>query len=264
VTYFLYCHFAGHHYNNTLFITRMFVSIPAAISIHATTAFIFNVLPSRPYWNSAILVPRFIGTALAAGPAIMVIAFQILRKVARIQIRNEALVKIAEMIAIVMFVNLLLFLAEVVTEYRSATHHTVHMQYYFQGFNGHVGLAAWAWTGAAFNVVAFTLLLIPRTRKNPITMNVGCALVFAGVFIEKGIGLVLPGFTPGTLGEVYEYAPSGPEIMILVGVAGTGTLVFTLLAKIAIPLAFRDRAEEAVQSSHVSGPLPTGPQAARW
>jgi molybdopterin-containing oxidoreductase family membrane subunit len=262
VTYFLYCNFAGHHYNNALFITLMFVSIPAAISIHTTTAFIFNVLPSRPYWNSAILVPRFIGTALAAGPALMVLAFQILRRWAQINIRDEALRKIAEMISIVMFVNLLLFLAEVVTEYRSATHHTVHMQYYFEGYEGHIGLSTWAWSGAACNIAAFLLLMIPKTRRRMLTMNIGCTLVFFGVFIEKGIGLVLPGFTPGTLGEVYEYVPSTAELMICVGVAAIGTLVFTLLTKIAIPLSMFHEPEEDEEAARAmsSGPKPT----VRW
>jgi molybdopterin-containing oxidoreductase family membrane subunit len=245
VSYFLYCNFVGQNYNNAIFITLMFVSIPAALSIHATTAFIFNVLPSRPYWNSAILVPRFIGTALAAGPALMILAFQLLRRYARINIRDEALQKIAEMISIVMIVNLLLFLAEVVTEYRSATRHTVHLQYYFQGIGSHIGLTFWAWTGAACNIVAFLLLLIPKTRNDMLTMNIGCVLVFVGVFVEKGIGLVLPGFTPGTLGELYEYTPSLPEMMICVGIAGVGTLVFTLLAKIAIPLSMFHQAEVA-------------------
>ena len=174
----------------------------------------------------------------------MVLAFQVLGKAANIDIRDEALQKIAEMIAVVLFVSLLLFLAEVVTEFRSATAHTVHMQYYFTGIEGHVSLVSWAWIGASCNVLAFLLLLIPRTRKNPITMNFGCALVFVGVFIEKGIGLVLPGFTPGTLGEVYEYFPSRVELMIGIGVAGVGVLVFTLLSKVAIPLTFSEPLEE--------------------
>jgi molybdopterin-containing oxidoreductase family membrane subunit len=243
VFYFLYCSYADRPYNKSFFMALMLFSIPAAISIHTTTAFIFNVLPARPYWNSAILVPRFIATALCAGPALMVLAFQVLRKAANINIRDEALVKIAEMMAIVLFVNLLLFFAEVVTEFRSATAHTIHMQYYFTGIKGHVDLVGWAWFGASCNVLAFLLLLMPRTRKNPITMNLGCALVFIGVFIEKGIGLVLPGFTPGTLGEVYEYFPSRPEVMIGIGIAGVGVLVFTLLSKAAIPLTFSEPLE---------------------
>ena len=240
VSYFLYCSFVGRPYNRVLFLTLMFVSIPAAISIHTTTAFIFNVLPARPYWNSAILVPRFIASALCAGPALMVLSFKILRRVAQISIKDEALNKIVEMMVIVLFVNLLLFFAEVVTEYRSATAHTVHMQYYFEGIGEHVSLVGWAWFGACCNLLAFALLLTPRIRNHPLTMNLGCTLVFVGVFIEKGIGLVLPGFTPGTLGEVYEYTPSSTELLILVGVVGVGILVFTLLCKVAIPLAFHE------------------------
>ncbi|MDH3213570.1 MAG: polysulfide reductase NrfD [Myxococcales bacterium] len=253
VTYFLYCSFRGRPYNRIFFMTLMLVSIPAAISIHATTAFIFNVLPSRPYWNSAILVPRFIASALCAGPALMVLAFQVLRKVARISIKDAALLKMTEMMAIVMFVNLLLFFAEVITEYRSATAHTIHIRYYFEGVEDHVSLVGWAWTGAACNVLAFLLLLLPQTRKYPVTMNLGCFLAFVGVFIEKGIGLVLPGFTPGTLGELYEYAPAFPELMISVGIAGVGTLVFTVLTKIAVPLAFHE--DEESSQEPVSSPM---------
>ncbi len=240
VTYFLYCAYVGKPYNKFIFMSLMLGSIPAAISIHTTTAFIFNVLPARPYWNSAILVPRFIATALCAGPALMILTFQILRKTANINIRDEALQKIAEMTSIVLFVNLLLFFAEVITEFRSATAHTVHMQYYFRGIGGHMSLVSWAWTGAAFNITAFFLLLTPRLRKNIIIMNIACTLVFVGVFIEKGIGLVLPGFTPGTLGEVYEYVPSLPEIMIGIGIAALGMLLFTVLSRVAIPLTFSE------------------------
>jgi molybdopterin-containing oxidoreductase family membrane subunit len=174
----------------------------------------------------------------------MVLAFQILRKVAHIKIDDEALEKIVEMMVIVLFVNLLLFFAEVVTEFRSATAHTIHMQYYFTGIGGHVGLVPWAWFGATCNITAFFLLLVPKTRKNRIIMDLSCVLVFVGVFIEKGIGLVLPGFTPGTLGELYEYSPSSVEVMIAIGVAGAGTLVFTLLSKVAIPLTFSESRDE--------------------
>jgi molybdopterin-containing oxidoreductase family membrane subunit len=259
VTYFLYCAFMGRPYNKVFFTALIFISIPAAISIHATTAFIFNVLPARPYWNSAILVPRFIATALCAGPALMVLAFQVLRKVAKIGIKDAALLKIVEMMTIVLFVNLLLFIAEVITEYRSATAHTVHMQYYFEGIGDHIDLVGWSWFGAACNVAAFVLLLIPRTRKHPVTMNLACALCFIGVFIEKGIGLVLPGFTPGTLGEVYIYFPSVVEGMILIGVAGVGLLVFTLFTKVAIPLAFLENNGSEEGASQTPGGWVHGP-----
>jgi Ni/Fe-hydrogenase subunit HybB-like protein len=238
VTYFLYTSYLRRPYNKIFFMTLMLTSIPAAISIHAVTAFIFNVLPARPYWNSAILVPRFISTALCAGPAIMILAFKVLRKVADIDIKDKALFKIAEIMVIVLFVNLLLFMAEVVTEFRSATVHTIHIQFYFKGLKGHQELILWAWSGALCNVFAFLLLLIPKTRNTHVTLNIGCILVIVGVFIEKGIGLVLPGLSPGTLGMLYKYSPSMVEVMISIGIAGVGALIFTVYSKIAIPLAF--------------------------
>jgi len=144
----------------------------------------------------------------------------------------------------VMFVNLLLFLAEVVTEFRSATMHTVHIRFYFQGLGEQMQVVPWAWLGAACNVTAFFLLLTPKTRMNHITLNFGCLLIIVGVFIEKGIGLVLPGLTPGTLGEVYAYDPSLVEVMISIGIAGIGAFIFTIFSKIAVPIAFRRPYEE--------------------
>lgn len=239
VTYFLYCSFLRRPYNKVFFTTLIFTSIPAAISIHATTAFIFAVLPARPYWHSAILVPRFISTALCAGPAIMILVFKILRKVARIDIQDKALFKIAEIAVFVLFVNLLLFTAEVITEFRGATVHTVHIRYYFGEVAGHMKLQLFALGGAACNIIAFFLLLIPKARNNHLILNLGCVLIIVGVFIEKGIGLVLPGLQPGTLGEWFDYTPSTVEILISIGIVGIGFLVFTILSKVAVPLAFR-------------------------
>jgi molybdopterin-containing oxidoreductase family membrane subunit len=240
VTYVLYCAYVGRPYNSYLMMMLMIISVPLAISIHATTALIFSVLPSRPFWNSAILVPRFISTALCSGPAIMLIAFQLVRKAARLDIKDEALLRIAEIMTHVMGVNLLLFLAEVITEFRSATEHSVHAQYYFQGLEGHIAVVPFAWVGVVCSLLAFVVFLIPRMRKNFVTLNIGCVLAIAGVFIEKGIGLILPGFVPGTLGEVYEYTPAPVEIAVALGVVAAGALVFTLCTKVAIPLALSE------------------------
>jgi molybdopterin-containing oxidoreductase family membrane subunit len=240
VTSSLYRAFTGKPQDDKLFLLLVFISIPAAISIHTTTAFIFNVLPARPYWNSAILVPRFITTALCAGPALMVLAFQALRKAHNVVIKDEALFRIVDIVTIVMIVNLFLLFAEVVTEYRSATHHSIHIMYYFQGLDGHLSLRGWAWGGVACNVVAMLLFMIPATRRNFVTINIGCVLTIIGVWVEKGIGLILPGLTPGLLGEIYEYTPSLPEVMIALGILATGALIFTVFSRVAGPLVLSD------------------------
>jgi molybdopterin-containing oxidoreductase family membrane subunit len=50
------------------------------------------------------------------------------------------------------------------------------------------------------------------------------------------MGLVVPGFVPDVLGDFYEYAPTGTEILVSIGIWATGLLVFTLLLRIAVPI----------------------------
>jgi molybdopterin-containing oxidoreductase family membrane subunit len=112
--------------------------------------------------------------------------------------------------------------------------------YYFEGIPGSVGLRGWAWGGVLCNVVALLLFMLPVTRRNFVTINIGCVLTIIGVWVEKGIGLILPGLTPGLLGEIYEYTPSSVEVMIAVGILATGTLIFTVLSRVAGPLVLSD------------------------
>jgi len=85
-------------------------------------------------------------------------------------------------------------------------------------------------------VTAFILFLVPQTRENFLTLNIGCALIFIGVYIEKGMGLVVPGFVPDVLGEIYEYSPTGIEILLTIGIWATGFFVYTMLLRVAIPI----------------------------
>jgi Ni/Fe-hydrogenase subunit HybB-like protein len=52
-----------------------------AISIHTVTAFLYVGLGGRPFWNSAIIGPRFLASAFTAGPALISLALQIVRRV---------------------------------------------------------------------------------------------------------------------------------------------------------------------------------------
>jgi len=69
-----------------------------------------------------------------------------------------------------------------------------------------------------------------------VTLIIGCMLVFTGVYIEKGMGLVIPGFIPDVLHEIYEYAPTGTEMLLAMGIWATGLFVFTMLLRVAIPI----------------------------
>jgi len=231
--------FTGFHkrpYRRRFVVPLLLFSIPAAVGIHTVTAFVYAGVAARPFWNSAILAPRFLASAFCSGPAILLILFQILRRTTSIEIKNEAIWKIAELMAYAMFLNLFLFGAEIFREYYSNTHHLIHTQYLFSGIHGHRALVPFAWASLTASVIAFLLFLVPATRRNLVTLNLGCLLIYSGVYIEKGMALVIPGMTPDTLGEFYEYVPTLTEVRIGAGIFAIGFLVFTVLCKIAIPI----------------------------
>jgi len=211
-------------------------SIPWAVGIHTVTAFLYNGLAARPFWNASILAPRFLASALCSGPAIMIIIFQVIRKISDVKVEDKALFKIAELIAYAMFINLFLLTAEIFKEYYSHTIHIAPFQYLLQGLHGHNQLVPWIWAAMAMNVIAFFLFLIPVTRKRLATLNLGCLLMIIGVWIEKGPGFVIPGFVPDPLGEIYVYVPNLLELMVSFGIWAVGLLIFTLLMKVAIPI----------------------------
>jgi Ni/Fe-hydrogenase subunit HybB-like protein len=236
VTHLVYRAYVGKEYSKRWALPLILASIPLAVSIHTVTAFVYNGLAARPYWNSAILAPRFLASAFCSGPAIILVLLQILRRTTRLEIKDEAIWKIAELMAYAMFLNLFLFGAEMFREYYSATEHLLFTQYAFSGVRGHTTIVPYAWLSLFLSLGAFLLFLIPRTRKHPVTLNLGAFMIYGGVYIEKGIALVIPGFTPSTLGDIYEYFPSRVELMVAGGIYGAGFLLFTLMVKVAIPI----------------------------
>jgi molybdopterin-containing oxidoreductase family membrane subunit len=135
-----------------------------------------------------------------------------------------------------MFLNLFLLGAELFKEYYSATEHLRYTQYLWTGIGEHRALVPYAWLSLVCSVAAFVLFLVPASRRRFVTLNLGCLLIWAGVYIEKGMGLIMPGMTPDTLGQIYEYRPTATEWAIAVGIFGIGSLVFTMLVKIAVPI----------------------------
>lgn len=252
VTELLFSYFMRRDYNHSLVIPLVIFSIPMAISIHTVTAFLYNGMASRPYWNSAILAPRFLASAFCSGPAILLILLQVLRKTTNFKIQDEAIHKIAELMAYAMFINLFLLGAEIFKEYYSDTEHLLHTQYLFFGLHGHTSpIAPYAWVAVLFGIAAFLLFLIPATRKNPITMNIGCVLIYISVYIEKGIALIIPGYTPDTLGEIYHYVPSFTELRVSAGIFSLGFLVFTLMVKVAIEIIFENFSIDSIRENRL-------------
>lgn len=236
VSHILFRAFKIKDYSKKYVIPLILLSIPAGIAIHTITAFLYNGIAARPFWNSAILAPKFLASAFCSGPAIMIILFQVLRKTTKLHIEDRALWTLAELMAYTMFFNLFLTGAEIFKEAYSNTEHRVFTEYLYFGIGEHNKIVPFGWLALIFDVIAFILFLVPKTRKNFVTLNIGAVLIYLGVYIEKGIGLIIPGFTPDVLGEIYEYFPSATEIFVTIGIFSTGFLIYTLMLKVAVPI----------------------------
>ncbi len=240
VTYLLFSSYLEKHYKKALVLPLVLLSIPMAVSIHTVTAYLYNGLAARPYWNSAILAPRFLASAFCSGPAVLLILLQVLRRTTRLKITDEAIFKIAELMAYTMGFNLFLTAAESFKEIYSGTEHMVYFQYLLFGLekNGvhYNTLVPFAWASIITGFIAFMLFLIPKTRMNWTTLNIGCVLIYSSVYIEKGMGLIIPGLTPDALGEIFVYRPSLTEVTVAAGIFSLGALVFTIMLKAAVPM----------------------------
>jgi len=256
VTHILYRAFHGKPYNKKVVVPLVLLSIPMAVGIHTVTAFLFNGLAARPYWNASILAPQFLASAFCSGPAILLLVLQLLRRFTQFEIQDEAIWKIAELMAYAMFLNLFLHGSEIFKEFYSDTEHLLYTRYWFLGLGEHRTLVPFAWAAVGLNTMAFFFFVIPATRRNWVTLNIGCLATYFGVYIEKGMGLIIPGLTPDSLGEIYVYLFTSSEFRVAAGVFSIGFLIFTLMLKVAVPISLGE-----FQTSELSrgrGAVPVG------
>ncbi len=221
----------------------IYISIPWAISIHTVTAYLYCGLPGRHFWLTAILAPRFLSSAFASGPALLVLLCLLVRKVSNFDPGKEQIQSLGKTVAYAICVNVFFFLCEIfVSFYSNIPGHTHAIKYLFIGIDGHTLYVPWMWSSMALMVLGIILTVNPVTRKNEATLAVGCAVVVIGTWIDKGLGMISGGFVPNPLHEVNEYAPSIPEIGITIGVYAMGALVLTVLYKLVIGVKVEVRA----------------------
>lgn len=251
VIHLLYSIFYKKEYKKKVVLVLVFISIPMAVGIHTVTAFLYNALPARPFWNSALLAPRFLASAFCSGPAILLILFQILRKITNFEIKDKAIWTIAELMVYAMFVYLFFTIAELFKEFYSDTQHILYWKYMLFGIGENKEIVPYSWSSIIMGFVAFVLFLIPKTRKNFVTLNIGAVLIYASVYVEKGIALIIPGFTPDVLGQIYVYTPSMTEIRTAAMIFSLGFLLFTFLVKIAIAIIFEKYNIDSLKKSEI-------------
>ena len=391
--YLLYCRYRRVKPGKWFYIPFVFIAIVWAVSIHTVTAFLYVGLGGRPFWNSAIVGPRFLASAFTAGPALIILAMQVVRRVTasaasddslvssdevtsapermvrrpatlqdldrlerhlselksapvearrdilaqatvcevkagdvvlrqgetedkaffilrgrvvvkreeggrfritrsvgpgeqfgeisalagsprtatavaeepalllclsadalrklmkisamnkiirsrmseRLMITDRALMTLRSIVQVSMLINVFLLLNEVFKEFYSGDLHVASSKYLYLGLHGHHALVPWIWTAIAFNLVAMVLLVLPVSRSLK-WLNVTCVLCIVGIWIEKGMGLVIPGFIPTPLGEMMEYAPSLNETLVCFGIWAFGLLCYTVFLRMAVPI----------------------------
>ncbi|HEY6911349.1 MAG TPA: NrfD/PsrC family molybdoenzyme membrane anchor subunit, partial [Myxococcales bacterium] len=212
----------------------IYLSIPWAVSIHTVTAFLYAGLAARPFWLTAILAPRFLASAFASGPALLVLLALAVRRFSGIDVGAQAIAKLGEIVAYAMAVNVFFVGAELFTAlYSGIPGHVEHFTYLYAGLEGHGLLAPWMWASLALAAASLVLLLVPRLRRNTTLLAAASAAVVGSLWIDKGLGMVITGFIPSPLGHVSEYWPTRPEALIAVGIYAVGGLVLTVLYKVA-------------------------------
>jgi Ni/Fe-hydrogenase subunit HybB-like protein len=390
--YLLYCRYQKKRPSKWFYIPFVFIAIVWAISIHTVTAFLYVGLGGRPVWNSAIVGPRFLASAFTAGPALIILALQVVRRVTatapapqfarprpvaaasgltsrrdailedlellahhlpelasvsvgertkslagamvlevatgeillqqgandhyaffilrgrvvvkreeggrsritrdlgpgeqfgevsaltgtprvataiaaepsqvlrlpadslrqwmqtppmndvvharmseRLMITDRGLLMLRSIVQVSMLINVFLLANEVFKEFYSGNLHVASAKYLFLGLHGHHALVPWIWTAVALNVVAMVLLLLPLSRSLK-WLNVTCVMCIVGIWIEKGMGLVIPGFIPTPLGAIIEYTPSLNETLVCLGIWAFGLLCYTVFLRMAVPI----------------------------
>jgi Ni/Fe-hydrogenase subunit HybB-like protein len=233
--YLIYNHFAGRSPEKGSYVPWIYLSVFWAVSIHLVTAFLFAGLPARPWWHTALLGPRFLASAFAAGPAFIILYLYFIHSTTPYAIAAATFNKLAMIMTVAAQINLIMLGSEIFTSFYS-THREAGAVYLFFGYRGRAQLVPWIWTALAMNLGATIVLTIHRLRHDPRWLIPACAVLFGAIWTEKGLGLVIPGFVPSPLGEVVEYFPTWVEWAVTAGIWALGFFVLTVLVRVALPI----------------------------
>ena len=214
------------------------ISIFWAFSIHTVTAFLYAGLPGRHYWLSAIMAARFLASAFCAGPALLLLCLLLLKKLTGFDPSRPVVRSLSITVAYAMGLNMFFYVLELFTAFYSGIPGHAHPIHFL--FGGHEGLnvwvTGWMWFAVVLAFASIFFLAIPKYRHNMKILPWALVALIIATWIDKGLGLLIGGFSP-TPYETYEvYTPSFWEVSVGLGVFAIGALVISILWKIAIEM----------------------------
>ncbi|MCX7913101.1 MAG: polysulfide reductase NrfD [Thermodesulfovibrionales bacterium] len=211
------------------------ISIVWAPSIHTVTAFLYQGLPGKHFWMTAIMAARFLASAFSSGPALLIILALIIRKFTKFDPGKEAIQALGKIVTYFMITNVFFLGLEFFTAFYSAIPaHTHPFVYLYAGLEGYNKLVPLMWLSNILAIISLVLLVIPQLRRNEMLLAIASVCVFFSLWIDKGFGLIVGGFVPNSFEKITEYWPTIPEVLIALGVWSIGFLVLTILYKIAV------------------------------
>jgi molybdopterin-containing oxidoreductase family membrane subunit len=218
------------------------LAIPWAISIHTVTAFLYCGLVARPFWLSAVLTPRFLASAFAAGPALLILLSLLLRRLTGYDPGDRALLKLAKIMGYAMLINVFLIALEVFTSFYSGSpEHITPWVFLFWWHDGVVApVVPFMWLSVGLAVVSVVLILKRRTYENVERLIPLAVMIVVSIWLDKGAGMMTGGLNPSPLGGTTFYFPSAVEITMGIGLYALGAFILTVLYKIAVSVKHRE------------------------
>jgi Ni/Fe-hydrogenase subunit HybB-like protein len=221
------------------------VSIVWAIGMHTVTAFLYAGLPGMSYWLGAIMAPRFLASAFASGPALLILLCLLVRKLFDYDVGHKAIKSLAVVMTYALALNLFFLLTQLFSAFYSQVPAVMkHYQAIYFGMGVHTWLLSWGRISLILMTLAMVMLLIPQVRRQHTALAVACGVTFAGLWLDKGVCLVVCGFTPSPLNVVTSYIPTWSEISVTAGIWALGLLMVTVFYKIALSI------EETIAAEH--------------
>ncbi len=223
----------GEELSRKFLVAYLVVSTPFAIGIHTVTAMIFQALTARPILNTPLLPARFLATAFASGPAILLLVVAIAEKYAGFRVEFDLYKRTLQVMILSLATGLFFTLVEAHEVFWYTTEELKKLQaetLFFGKFYPPVGVLFWLWI--ALGVAAVLLPLLSRdvreTKRGVLYVSV---LIIIAVVMEKSVVTLYPAFIPDTLGRVHPYYPTPTEYVVLAGYHAALFILYAILAK---------------------------------